>query len=209
MIENNKDKTLPLFITSKLSDNQWYILLNKAQIHNVQLEIYLAPNIPLPEKVKHNKLNFIPPESTSKSLENIPTIIVSNDAGQTIRGLGDNYVVIDLEDVTSEDLTVGATFETFEGGFNNFEKTRSDLITALKQGKKIILKGRFDPELLQILEPFLSGKEINQFDDVDIAKNGFLSFLSSVVFSDKYINLKRDLTLIIAYRRSKRFVLAS
>lgn len=149
------DKTLKLFISSNLSDSQWYCLFNQALEKDVKLELCLAPKIDLPKQVKAATLNQEVQNRTSTACK----IFVSNDPDQALQLIPEQYAIIDVEDFTYQDLVEKISFTVDENGFKNFTKTPSDILTNLREGKKITLKGQFSPDLLQMLEPLLIGEE--------------------------------------------------
>ncbi len=164
-IENAKDQTLKLFISSDLSESQWYCLFNESQKHNVQLELHLAPQVKVPANVKSANLA----ENESENLSNIAQIFLTNDCKKTLEGIlkdGEEYkgeateffAVVDVEDCAYQDLIEKITFKTTASGFIDFEKSESELLTKLQEGKKIVLRGQFAPDLLQMLEPILTSE---------------------------------------------------
>jgi len=208
--ETDGKKTLKLFITSNLSESQWYCLFNESQSKGVILDIALAPEISLPDNVKTTDqalakileselktkpwavvdiedFNYQDLIESATSKTNIggfksfekdnSRIFVSNDANQlenqlrlegvdilmAIFGLEEPktkpFAVVDIEDFNYQDLIESITFTTDTDGFKNFEKKESQFLEKLKSGEKIILKGKFSADLLQMLEPLLIGQE--------------------------------------------------
>jgi hypothetical protein len=166
-------KNLKLFISSQLSESQFYCLFEQAEINKISLELYLAPLVKIPTRVAFEEIEN-PLKSTKKQ---IAQIIVSNDPNQVLENLlnqtkytqdGGNesktpeheiFATIDVEDFSYQDLVEKIDFKISQTGFSDFTKTESQFLTKLKEGKKIVLKGEFSPDLLQMLEPIITSKE--------------------------------------------------
>lgn len=166
--EEGDNKTLKLFISSNLSDSQWYCLFDQAQKRNVELEIHLAPKVEFPSQMKFEERPVpVKTEEELAALSAAPKktarIFVSTDPNQTLEKLKESeeglFAVIDVEDFGYQDLVERTKFERDPNGFKNFEKIQSEFLTKLKAGEKIVLKGEFSADLLQMLEPILTGKE--------------------------------------------------
>jgi hypothetical protein len=161
-----KNEPLKLFISSTLSDNQWYCLFNQANQHKVPLELYLAPGISLPQSLPEPKK--IKTDAQVVADKNMPKIIVSNDTEATVKELkakSNYHVVIDIEDYSYQDLVGGIKFKIKDHAFRDFKEVASPVIEALKAGKNVILKGEFARDLLQMLHPVLAGQP-PQFTDI-------------------------------------------
>ncbi len=191
LIENcaeSENKRLKLFVSSELSDSQWYCLFHQAQEKNVALELYLAQQVKLPNNVKFAESHEDGTEQkdAGEDLRNNrkrPQIYVSNNPNFTAQNLAnEKYAIIDVEDFSYQDLVERVEFETTETGFRNFKKISSQLIEKLKDNEKIILKGEFSPDLLQMFEPILTGLD-PQF--ADIGEN------LTIIIEDKKISLDK------------------
>ncbi len=157
LIDNCTTPPLKLFISSELSDSQWYCLLNQMQQKGLALELHLAPEVNLPSSVKIEEIALAEEEEKA-----ISPIYVSNDPNKLLEEIlaaeevvVEPFAIIDVEDLTYQDLVSKITFKYDENGFQNFTKTDSEFLTELRAGKKIVLKGQFDADLLQMLEPAL------------------------------------------------------
>jgi MoxR-like ATPase len=162
-------RLLKLFISSPLSEGQWYCLFNQAQQLHVALELYLAPSVKIPTNVVFEDIVEVA-EAAKQSLQ--ARIIATNDCEQEIEALigefgveeskGESrldqkrFSVIDVEDCTYQDLIEKIDFETTPQGFRNFRKTESGFLQRLKSGEKIVLRGQFSEDLLQMLQPVLT-----------------------------------------------------
>jgi hypothetical protein len=162
-------KVLKLFISSDLNSGQWYCLFNEAKKHDVKLELHLAPNVELPNRFYgFSAEQQIAKEAKSKEQDqkqmaaSFAKVLVTNDAAKSALELVKEvnpFAVIDVEDLTYQDLVERIDFKTTKDGYKDFKKTKSQFLEALESGKKIILKGEFASDLLQMLEPLISGKK--------------------------------------------------
>jgi hypothetical protein len=165
------DKTLKLFISSELSVEQWYCLFNEAQNHNVKLELHLAPQVTLPDRFMAFSESVILESQNQKQKEDVKAaaqvnskiakIIVTNDPKRFVApfialGSENAFAAIDVEDQTYQDLVERTEFRADTSGFKDFKKIESYLLTQLKAGKRIILRGNFPADLLQMLEPIIT-----------------------------------------------------
>ena len=161
-IEENANKTLTLFITSPLSENQWYCLCQEAKKHNVTLFLYLAPNVLTPYSLKTTMIN-----KPIKIYTNAASrIIITNHIEKTTQPLSSiNTQTFDIEDHDFGSIMYRIDFKKTENGYEDFSVTISDIFYALTQGKTIILKGLFPPLLIYQLQPLLIHSHycINQY----------------------------------------------
>ncbi len=154
----SEEKTLSLCITSNLSDNHWYCLFNQAKKHGVTLNLSVADQVRVPSKIEINpEIQYFSPAAR---------IFVSKDADRVVEELinkdGGVFAVVDVEDFSFQDLIQKTVFNTTESGFVDFRKINSEFLERLREGEKIILKGEFSPDLLQMLEPILLNPEISK-----------------------------------------------
>jgi len=161
-----EDKTLKLFISGALSKNQWYCLLKKAQNMGVELQLYLAPEINLPAEIEDVKksppifdVDSVHEEKREEPIiAQKPRIIIAQNTSAVAKTLRAD-AVFDVEDYSYADLLDDVTPPKIDkSGFKDFYKIRSQLLERLEAGEKIILKGKFESNLLQMLHPLLSGK---------------------------------------------------
>ena len=168
--ETNKteNKILKLFITSQLSDDQWYCLLEQAQIKEVKLDLYLGKGIIMPKSVKviENNQNFF--DKIEEQNIKKPIIYLSKNPTETLNKLlkdKKDFIVIDIEDFSYQDLVEKIHFKTTNYGFEQFQKIQSEVLKELNSGKKVILKGEFAPDLLQMLHPMLISQK-SEFEGI-------------------------------------------
>ncbi len=172
LIREKSDEILKIFISEDLSESQWYCLLNQAD-GDTGLRIYLAPNVKIPAGidvceigVDVREIDFDGGEEESKASADPakPKICISNNADKTARLLasaGDYYAIINVEDLSYQDLCFATNFDLDGNNFRNFRKNKSQFLESLEARKKIVLKGKFAPDLLQMLHPLLVGEYPN------------------------------------------------
>ncbi len=158
-------KALNLFITSKLTTAKYYFLLNQAQKYGVSLNLFLSPNIKLPDDIKKELSGCITQDkfkraARRRALPRAPgaKIIATNDPNRHLQENPkyiENAIILDIEDYSYQDLVESLSFEIKDQKFQNFQLRQSPLISRLSQGQKIVLKGNFSPELLQMMQPLL------------------------------------------------------
>lgn len=160
IIQSNANRDLHVNITRALNEDEWAMLLTECQQYQVKLFIHALPTVQLPESLKRH-LTIITP--TPQPSEHAPNIITSTDVDVTTNQLVDitpDSLMIDVSGYTSSDLLsrISAEFNTSTRCYQ-FTEIRGALLTALTHNKKIILKGRFTPELCdELSDLLLSGK---------------------------------------------------
>ncbi len=180
LIVRHKDKELNLFLTSKLSDQQYYCLCEEALKHNVTLNLYLAESVELPTSIKTESIRTTdnPSQTATSDLsqtatsdlainsdrsQNRPQIFVSNNPEMALQEIKkehkDLYAVIDTEDYNYSDLFKKTEFKINGNSFTDFKEVESEFYQMLKEGKKIVLKGEFSDDFLEILHPILGGRD--------------------------------------------------
>ena len=173
-------KTLKLFLSENLSNQQFYCLLNQAKQHQVSLEFYLAKDVKMPDKgfdkftQEESKQEIAIPAQTSdsgitisspppkKELQPTSRIIITNDIEKSLAQFKQKQAGKALNLVNIEDVLYGDLFEKnqhkltqSEDGTQNFsfEKIESAIKTKLDAKEIVVLKGQFSDELLSILHP--------------------------------------------------------
>ncbi len=164
--EKTVGKNLKLFISSQLPESQFYCLFEQAKTKGIGLELYLAPLVKIPNGVVFEEIED--QQTSPQKQKQTAQIIVSNNPKEALNKLkrvGDwgaeetIFATIDVEDFSYQDLVEKTDFQISQTGFSNFTKTQSQFLTQLKAGQKIVLKGEFSPDLLQMLEPIITSKE--------------------------------------------------
>lgn len=160
LIEENKGQELNLFITSQLSDQQYYCLFNEALRNSVTLNLRLAPDVKLPAEVKTEE---IPKETRrEQTLLPKPRIFVTNDPLKTLEKISADesfWAVLDVEDYDYKQLFGKIDYSRTQDGYENFREVFSEFAEKLIDGKKIVLKGEFPRELMLVLHPILCSSD--------------------------------------------------
>ena len=150
--------TLPLYITSDLSDSQWYALCQQAYDHNIKLKLYLAPNVSLPEGLTYHQL----PNNEYETCKKIPaasTLHITNNANEIAARLANDSdtLVIDIEDQNFASLFYYIDYQWHpQSGFQDFRWVDSNLLSKLRKGEDVILKGECPESFLHLLLPILT-----------------------------------------------------
>jgi len=165
LIERHAGRKLSLFITSDLSESQWYCLFCQALEKNVALELYLSTGIKIPHNLKFREIEKSSAASSGAPF-NGPKLIVANNSNEILKEFSKDIlqqaVIIDVEDSSFQDLIFGITFDAITKEsvkFCNFQNVAGAAFKALQLGKKVILKGKFAPDLMQFLHPYFVGNE--------------------------------------------------
>ena len=153
-----KGKTLSVYVTRELTEDQWAMLGALCNEHNVTLLIHPAPGVTLPAELRLNLLETKPVISAwdkSHSLTQNTLIINSSDIDATLSMLTEDdldWQVIDVSTCKSSDLLTNITASFTQKTLSfQFGQEKKALLMALEAGKKVILKGTFSPELLDEL----------------------------------------------------------
>lgn len=166
-----------LYVTENLTDGQWSALLAESRSLGVQLNICLAPNVVLSEKLAGDKYNNFTNAANANispanefqdfSSEKLPMrdcCIASDDADFTIdqwrsakpESDQKNIICIDVSELYISDLLVKTN-----GGLSQqeecfeFSRNNGALLKLLDESKTVILHGKFSVEVRQWLQDFL------------------------------------------------------
>lgn len=155
LIEQHQGKRLALFITSPFSTVQWYCLFAEAEQKEVELALYLAPGIKLPEKLPTTLLEK--PTAAQNSIKN--RVEITAEAQRLVNQLSEKEagIYLAVEDYSYQDLIcrIDYRYDETKQCFTDFEEKESALLSALNEGKSVILYGQFSPALLEALSPLL------------------------------------------------------
>lgn len=150
-LKQARGQKLSLFITSDLSKNQWYCLLERAQHYQVELSLNCAPGVSVPSEVKVNLVNS---ENKALDFSQDSLVYVSNNPKQCIVQ-NDDTLSFAIEDYSYQDL-MGWVDHRFENNqFTDFNERLSDVQHALMDGKTVILYGEFSTPVLRALQPMI------------------------------------------------------
>ena len=169
LIAKAQDQTLQLFISTNLTNAQFYVLFNQAKKHNVKLELYLAPGIELPSGL--NLPEFKLPKSpdfyddkkiksaiilTQNSRKIIAEVLQAEQEVEKTLAANKDILVINVEDFSYQDLISSTSYKINEdGSLSDFIEKESQFVETLKRGQRIILKGEFSQDLIEMLQPIL------------------------------------------------------
>ena len=156
------DKTLPVYLTRALTEDQWGMLGHACNEHGVTLKVHPAPGVVLPEvlNIKLTRANPPAPALNKKGVGEGHTLVISStdiDATVALLTIEDpDWLVFDITGLRGSDLLtqINAAFDAEALSFQ-FSQTQRALLTAFEQGKKVVLKGTFSPELLDALAPLI------------------------------------------------------
>lgn len=157
LLEQNKNKSLDVYLTRELSAHQWGRLLACAKTNNVSLKIRVAPKVQLPEGFP--TLAETPALQAEKS-----SVYLSSDIDYTVHELKKQLaqenvhpIVLDISECEASDLLISLTAKLDETDKNKpryeFTQKINAVLAALQKGKTIILKGNFKPDLIDALAP--------------------------------------------------------
>jgi hypothetical protein len=168
LIEANQGRFLHAHLTHSMNIDEWAKLLTECDRFNVHLNVSLAPGASLP-------VDFGIPEEPlcsvrtpwAERIESHTEVIISSDPDFTLANIVSaqpDWLVLDVSELNSSDL-----FETLDGKLNKeklefeFNSRPSWLLEKLKQGKRILLKGKFSEDLEQQLATVLMQRQKSGF----------------------------------------------
>ena len=151
-LEQARGSTLNLFITSELSDNQWYCLLERAQFYQVELTLFCAKGVVIPNKIKVNQKPK--PEPIRGDSIDEPLVYLSNQP-KKCKSADENTLCFAIEDYNYQDLMTWVSYQYQNNQFTDFNEQTSDVLNALKQGKTVVLYGEFTSSILYALQPLI------------------------------------------------------
>jgi hypothetical protein len=142
LIKTHENKTLSLFVSETLSENKWARILYEAEENHTKLQIIVGPGARLP---------FAPSITTTERVISPSQLIETNDIDLCAAlQASDAFVLPVNEKTTYADLTGTHKIKKLDDGvLCDFEI--GSLTKALREGKKVILKGKLSPQLAQQL----------------------------------------------------------
>jgi len=160
--KQNQKEIITLFISSNLTEAQYYCLLSTAKKHGVSLHLQFAPNIKLPLSIKTH-INISSP--AEEKHDGCTRVYITSNQDQIQNELCNNTkgqppLVLHVEDYKFSDLIYNIQYDTTPSGFKNFKVIKSDILTELEKGRDVILRGVFSDSLLSELKPLLTGQTI-------------------------------------------------
>ncbi len=180
LVAEKANQSLTLFISSDLTDAQYYCLCATAKKHNVQLLLQLAPGVTLPKELASIQMT-----TTNEVKESPhPKVYIQADLLQVKTELQQETgrqkpLVLHVEDYVFSDLIYDIQFDKTQDGFRNFRLLKSAVLSALidGNGRDVILRGEFSDNLLAELKPFLLGRTIQLPTGEEVTLKGRLKIL--------------------------------
>lgn len=161
LIQKSAKKPLTLFLTSTLTEAQYYSLYATANKYQVKLTLQLAPGVILPKKCPSIKVNLSEPQEQKNS--SLPFVYFTQNPDAIEKKLcaeSKKPLVLHVEDYTFSDLFFNIKYEKTDSGFKNFDVIKSEVLTELGKGRDVILRGEFSDALLAELKPLLLGRPV-------------------------------------------------
>lgn len=146
---HQKPQPLALYVTRNLSSHQWAEFLETSKKYGVSLDIHLAPHVILPDGLGESERVHV--SNDSVMIE--PSVYITSDMHFTVSHLQTKHVgckPINISELESQDL-LEHLHPKMRGLEYSFFRTENALLTALKAGETVILKGKFKPEWVDIL----------------------------------------------------------
>ncbi|MFZ4077029.1 MAG: AAA family ATPase [Legionellaceae bacterium] len=156
-------KTLKVHLTRAIGEDEWAMLLDECQRHNVRLTIYCAPGVTLPVVLQSDSPPMSAPTPAippwDKTLPSSTHVIQSSDVDTTLALLPHDTretIIIDVAECHGSDLLT-----QMNGNLNKeslrfeFSTRQCAVLNALADNKRVILKGHFSAELADELAPLL------------------------------------------------------
>ncbi|KTD52849.1 AAA family ATPase [Legionella quateirensis] len=136
------DSSIQLIITEHLTEIQWYTLLKEAKENNCALSIQTTPDVFIPAPLR--SLVTVGP-----SLKNNDTLFIATDLDAVQDAKVDEHALI-----INVDLKTNFNQLFYHVSLNNreFNGQETELLKAIRTGKKVVLKGRFSVTLAQQLQ---------------------------------------------------------
>lgn len=159
LANNPGSKTMHLYLTRALSQHQWAELLEAAKRQKINLNIKVAPMVSMPFDLEL-ALNRAQESPVRIHVENKikndkSEIYLSSDIHYTVSNLKNKLkniplAEIDVSELEAQDL-LDRTQAKMDGLEYLFTNRKNALFLALKEGKTVILKGKFKAELIDNL----------------------------------------------------------
>lgn len=194
LLEAHQNQTLTLHCTEALSEVEWYKLRVKARQYHIRLNIQSIPGLLLPPAL----LAYQKPPVLLKGSELVRVIYAEDtDAALTELSLLNNYEMIPVSDSTRFD---NLFYHIHRKEDKTFFGVQTDLYKRIREGKPIILKGRFSSILMQRLQTlfidppslFVNGEQLFLTGPLVILSEDN-SCLDAYLYERFYYNPEKDL----------------
>lgn len=162
VIASYAHKTLVVNVTRTLGEDEWAMVLDACQKHDVKLHAYCSPSVTIPAGLAMD----LPVIASEREAMTPPQIFVSNDIDTTLEELKQpEDIIIDVSECKPSDLLL-----RIDGKLNNkdppcfeFKQSMGLLRQVLEdQGggkKRVILKGHFSEEVADELTQYMFERE--------------------------------------------------
>ena len=101
----------------------------------MKLQLFLAPSVEVPKQIKTISFQF-----NRNPVESFRFVFASSEMSDAMRN---DPLLLAVEDYQYQDLIKCIHFNTHPKGFDNFVELDSDLFSALKNGRDVVLYGDF------------------------------------------------------------------
>lgn len=170
LLEEKQKQQIHLSVTQQLGDLQYYMLQQEARRWSSRIIFEPTPQVRLPEGLATYSL----PQNMMRSQDNV-TVYLSDDLDFVASRLNLNNMIPISRDTRFESLFIVA--RRLENG--HFTAHDTDLLQAIKQGKDIVLKGKFSEILVHKLQSLFTHNPTLQINGEEIAIRSKLIILSN------------------------------
>ena len=152
LLAQNKTNIL---LTRALNLDEWAMFLNAVKTHNLHVNITCAPGVALPAGW-NVRLKTLDVQPWDKNLIEDNLCIVTQDPFLTVASIATtrDTLILDISECTASDLLIHLSARV-ENLKYIFSQTENAVLSALKQGRQVILTGNFSDELLDELAAFI------------------------------------------------------
>ncbi|MDP1602914.1 MAG: AAA family ATPase [Legionella sp.] len=160
----HQDSRLVINVTRSIAEQEWLIFLHKCREKNIELHCYFAPGVKVPALLQDTPVRPCP-DNLETSFDHTQ-ILTSEDLDVTLSEFtakNSDWMIIDVSECKP-----GSLLKSFSGKLNKkklcfeFYEKESILLKALAARKKVILTGKFHPELVDHLAPVLLSRKITR-----------------------------------------------
>jgi|GEM_PF-1255157 len=155
-------------ITRSLSKDEWAMLLDACQQRSLRPCFHLAAGVELPPSLAHN----LPSTSSSEALtrqwhgqrEADTLVIHSQDLDSSVQLLtqdGAGWMILDISECSPDDLLLhlDSEYQPDSARRYRFHEEERVLLKALREGRRVLLKGEFPADLIDALTPLLLARQ--------------------------------------------------
>lgn len=169
LLQRHRNKTIVLTVTNNLTELQWYNLRKKAAELGINPILETMPQVSLPESLRSLNRFTAPLHSTHQT-----SLILSNDLDFAVENLKTDIIYPISRDLRFESLFIRLR-STRAGEFTGEE---TDLLKAIRNGERIVLKGQFSNEMVQKLQSIFTDNPTLLINGEQIKISGELTLVS-------------------------------